>query len=112
MEKRISTKSCGAASNVIPPELPYPSDSENRALLSFVLNTAGWLEVLTSILFSLFVVVHQRSKIYRWKTRFSWWEPFCWQECWIVVAMWLIAAVFAFYWVPELKSLLPPPAAG
>ncbi|MGD2092640.1 MAG: hypothetical protein PVH61_41120 [Candidatus Aminicenantes bacterium] len=76
-------------------------------LISFLLNIGGKLQFFASILFSIFVILHQKSKVERWAERYKWWKPLTWQECWMVAAMWLIGVVFAFRLVPELVKNIP-----
>lgn len=81
-------------------------DIKDENLIAFLLNIGGKLLFLVSILFSIFVILHQKSKIERWEQRYTWLQTLSWQECWMVVVMLLIGFVFAFNIIPEIVNRL------
>jgi hypothetical protein len=74
--------------------------------VSLIIQTGGWLQFLAGLLFSVFVFLHQKSKIERWERRFAWWQPITWQECWMIISMLVISSAFCFIVVPELVALI------
>ncbi|ACK46147.1 hypothetical protein Sbal223_1642 [Shewanella baltica OS223] len=70
--------------------------------LDLILEAAGFLQLMTTLILFLFIVFHQKSKIARWKDRFSWWAPFFWQEYWICSFMCSVSAALVFGLMPNL----------
>src|SRR5437016_4381624 len=61
--------------------LKGPLDKSGRLLI----DAAGWIVVLVSILFCLMVFVHQKSKIQRWLFGYGILSPLFWNETWFLV---------------------------
>jgi len=72
------------------------------ATATFLVEAAGWLQLLSGILFSFLIFTHQKSKIERWQSRFKLWEPLWWHEGAMIIGMLLISVVFEFSVVPRL----------
>lgn len=81
-------------------------DGNNMNMVKVLLPIAGGLQLVTGVVFALFIFFHQKSKIERWEDRFSWWWPFLWQECWMVTAMFSVSAGISFGAVPLLLGRL------
>lgn len=79
------------------------------AVVLLLVKAAGLLQIVAAAIFSLFVVIHQKSKIERWSTRYSWWEPLLWQECWIVAGMIAFAVAMQTAMLPALTAALSAP---
>ncbi len=77
-------------------------------VVSILLRAAGLLELLAAIIFSMFVVYHQKSKIERWTNRYEWWHPILnWQEYWMIAAMLCVGATFCFAMIPAIAGAIP-----
>jgi hypothetical protein len=81
-------------------------NSQSMDATALLLRFAGALQVASAVIFALFIFFHQKSKVERWDTRYSWLQPLAWQECWMIAAMWAISSGVAVVAVPLLVSAL------
>jgi len=75
---------------------------EVRLLL---LKGVSYLHVVVAILISIAIVVHQKSKIERWKEWFPLFQSVLWVEYWFVISMAVISSGAHFWLIPNLLSI-------
>jgi hypothetical protein len=78
-------------------------------VVDLVVQMAQLLQIVSGILFSLFIFLHQKSKIERWDKRYSFLEILTWQESWMIVAMLAVSGAVAFGLAPALAYARPQP---
>jgi len=71
-------------------------------LKKFLLIIASYFQFIMGLIFTVFVLFHQKSKIERWDKKPGMMEPLLWQEFWIVIAMMVISSDLTFVLLPEL----------
>ncbi len=64
------------------------------------------LQLYTAIFSVLFILIHKRSVILRWKYRFMWWEIFLWGETWGIFFGMLFSCYAFLIAQPEILALL------
>ena len=58
----------------------------------------GWISLFVMVVFCIFIICHQGSKVRRWQ-EIEWSKAFLWQELWACLAMWLFSSAI---WVAAL----------
>ncbi len=67
-----------------------------------VANSIGWLLILIASIFTLMIIFHQKSKIERWRIRFSWWEPIFWIEFPLILLINTVSIAFKVIVIPSI----------
>ncbi len=82
----------------------YLSQAPTSANSVLLVRAGAWLLLLSAAVFSLGIVVHQKSKIERWPRRYNWYQPLTWFELWLIQGMLLVAVGFMVWFVPRLAN--------
>jgi hypothetical protein len=84
------------------------SDSKlNNIEITLKLARFGFsLQLYTAIFTMIFILIHKRSVIYRWKNRFSWREPWIWGETWGIFFGMLFSSYAFFVAQPEILKVI------
>jgi len=72
------------------------TEQDNGLNTKILIQTGGLMTVGVTILFCVLVIVHQKSKIERWKKSFKWYEVLIWNECWFTNTS-ITLAIFTNY---------------
>lgn len=99
---KVTLAILGGIAYVATREKPLLADVNSILLLA-----AAGIQLISGIIFPLFIIIHQKSKIERWDRRFTIKEIAFWQECWMVAAMFAVSAGIAFGAVPYLLKFMP-----
>jgi len=84
--------------------------SKNNAIINIMLiNLGGTIQFIITLIFILFIMIHQKSKIERWEIPYNILSSLLWQEFFMVTGMFLISTIFTFWFVPQIiKMMLNP----
>ena len=78
-------------------------DVESQTVKSLLLGAGGYLLLVAGTTFSIAILLHQKSKIERWKKPFGFLIPLSWVETWLVASMMGVATTVVKVLVPGLS---------
>ena len=78
----------------------YPLSQQTKMLV----DAGGWVVAAVTFLFSILIVVHQKSKVERWQSRYRWYEPLLWNECWFVAFAVALSFFTRMTLIPEMMK--------
>ena len=73
---------------------------ELAASIGILIELTAVFQVAVAIAASIFIFMHQKSKIERWTQRFTLPASFWWQETWMIFVMCFVSGAYAFAVVP------------
>ena len=85
--------------------LSIQNHEDFSGLAEVLMYSGAWLLFLTSLVLSAVLVIHQKSKIERWKRRYVWYQALMWEEFWLIQGMLLLAVGLLCYVLPAIMRV-------